>query len=73
MSGWNHVKFEYYPKQLLSNFEAEIIILPQATEAEIKNWVAYKNKNVYLEGIIEIYIRKINHKLYLQKYDDSSY
>ena len=73
MSCWNHVKFEYYPKQLLSNFEAEIIILPYAIEAEMKNGVAYKNKNVYLEEIIEIYIRKIHQKLYLQKYDDSSY
>ena len=54
MSGWNHVKFEYYPKQLLSNFEAEIIILSYAIEAEMKNGVAYKNKNVYLEEITEI-------------------
>ena len=27
----------------LSNFEAEIIILQLATEAEMKNWVSYKN------------------------------
>ena len=42
MSGWNHVKSEYYA------FEAEIIILPLATEAEMKNGVAYK-ANVYFQ------------------------
>ena len=39
----------------------------------MKYGVAYKNKNMYLEEINEIYIRKTRHKLYLQKSDDSSY
>ena len=43
-----HVKFEYYIYLLLSNFETEIIILPQANEAEIKNGGAYKKKRVAL-------------------------
>ena len=47
MSGWNHVKF-YYFKQLLSSFEAEMIILPLATEAEMKNGVAYTKNNMNL-------------------------
>ena len=33
----------------LATFEAEIIILPQATEIEIKNGVASENKNMYLK------------------------
>ena len=41
-----HDKFEYYAQQLLSNFKTKIKILPLATEAEMKNGVAYKNKNV---------------------------
>ena len=42
--GWNHVKFKYHFKQLLSDFELEIIILPLATEAVIKNGVPYTKK-----------------------------
>ena len=42
----DHDKFEYYAQQLLSNFKAKIKILPWATEAGMKNGVAYKNKNV---------------------------
>ena len=42
----NPVKFEYYVRQLLRNFGAEMIIFPLATEGEMKNGVAYK-KNVY--------------------------
>ena len=38
----------------LETFEAEIIILPYATEAEMKNRVASENKNVYLN--INIFI-----------------
>ena len=37
----SYVKSEYYA------FEAEIIILPLATEAEMKNGVAYKSKCVF--------------------------
>ena len=48
MSGWNHVKFKYYAKQFLSNFEAEIIILSLATEAEMKNGVAYTKNSMDL-------------------------
>ena len=48
MSGWNHVKFKYYAKQLLSNFKAEIIILLLATVAEMKNRVAYTKNNMDL-------------------------
>ena len=33
-------------KQLLSNFEAEIARKPKQPEAELKNGVAYKTKNV---------------------------
>ena len=38
----------------LATFEAEIIILPQATEIEMKNGVASENKNMYLK--INIFI-----------------
>ena len=38
----------------LETFEAEIIILPYAIEAEMKNRVASENKNVYLN--INIFI-----------------
>ena len=48
MPGWNHAKFEYYTWQLPSNFEAKIIILPQATDGEIKNGFAYENKNLHV-------------------------
>ena len=48
MSCWNHVKFKYHDKQLLSNFKAEIIILPLVTEAEMKNGVAYTKNNMDL-------------------------
>ena len=41
----------------LETFEAEIIILPQVTEAEMKNGVASENKNVYLN--INIFILTI--------------
>ena len=34
---------------MLRNFTAEIIILPYTTEAEMKNGVTYKNRNVYLK------------------------
>ena len=34
-------------KQLLSNFEAEIALILKQPEAEPKNGVAYKKKNVY--------------------------
>ena len=44
VSDWNHVKFECYALQFLSNFEIEIINLSSGTEAETKN-VAYKNKS----------------------------
>ena len=44
MLGWNNVKFEYYPKQLLSNFEAKIMVLTQATEAEMKFELPIKTK-----------------------------
>ena len=33
----------------LATFEAEIIILPQATEIEMKNEVASENKNMCLK------------------------
>ena len=53
---WNHAKFEYYAQQLFSDFEAEIIIFLQATEAEMKNGVAYKNQNLFLK--INIYLNQ---------------
>ena len=53
VSGWNHVNFDYYAK-LLSNFEAEIIILPYTTEAEMKNGGVYETKNLC----------KVNFKIY---------
>ena len=40
VSDWNHVKFEYCAWQFLSNFEADVM-LPLATEAEMKDKVAY--------------------------------
>ena len=36
------------PWKFLSNFEAEIITFAYPTEAEMKNGVGYKIKNVYL-------------------------
>ena len=53
---WNHAKCEYYAQQLFSNFGAEIIIFPRATEAEMKNGVACKNQNMYVK--ISIYLNQ---------------
>ena len=41
----------------LATFEAEIIILPLATEIEMKNGVAPENKNMYLN--INIFILSV--------------
>ena len=54
--GWNHVKFEYYLEQRFSNSETEDLILLYATEANIKNGVAYLNKPVWIllqSGFVE--------------------
>ena len=43
----------------LVTFEAEIVILPYATESEMKNGVASENQNVYLKiyiSVLTIYI-----------------
>ena len=39
-------------------------MLPSATEAEMKNGVAYKNKNVYVlrESLKQTFLHKINTK-----------
>ena len=41
-------------RNFLATFEAEIVILPEATEIEMKNGVASENKNMYLK--INIFI-----------------
>ena len=48
-------------KLVLATFEAEIMILPKATETEMKNGDASENKNAYLNidiFILTIYIDK---------------